>query len=131
MSSGARLCDVPGRTRARTVMLCERRRSCWLQTGSRTPRSRSDSRVRARRCRSGEYGSARRVSRVLRRDRRPGGRGAFHPAQVAEVKALACELPAQTGVPLSRWSAAELAVEAVKRGIVATVAAITIWRWLR
>jgi hypothetical protein len=49
---------------------------------------------------------------------------------VAEVKALACELPAQTGVPLSRWSAAELAVEAVKRGIVATIAAITVWRWL-
>ena len=49
---------------------------------------------------------------------------------MAEVKALACELPAQTGVPLSRWSAAELAVEAVKRGIVATIAAVTIWRWL-
>jgi hypothetical protein len=49
---------------------------------------------------------------------------------VAEVKALACELPAQTGVPLSRWSAAELAVEAVKRGIVAQIAAVTIWRWL-
>jgi hypothetical protein len=49
---------------------------------------------------------------------------------VAEVKALACELPAQTGVPLSRWSAAELAIEAVKRGIVAQIAAVTIWRWL-
>jgi hypothetical protein len=49
---------------------------------------------------------------------------------VAEVKALACELPAQTGVPLSRWSAAELALEAVKRGIVAQIAAITVWRWL-
>ncbi len=59
------------------------------------------------------------------------GRGVFPPAQRAEVKALACELPAETGVPLSRWSAAELAREAVKRGIVATVAAITIWRWLR
>jgi hypothetical protein len=49
---------------------------------------------------------------------------------VAEVKALACELPAQTGVPVSRWSAAELAREAVKRGIVAQIAAVTIWRWL-
>jgi hypothetical protein len=49
---------------------------------------------------------------------------------VAEVKALACELPAQTGVALSRWSAAELAREAVERGIVATIAAVTIWRWL-
>jgi hypothetical protein len=66
----------------------------------------------------------------LRSDHGRVGRGVFPPAQVAEVKALACELPAQTGVPLSRWSGAELAVEAVKRGIVATVAAVTIWRWL-
>jgi hypothetical protein len=49
---------------------------------------------------------------------------------VAEVKALACELPATSGVPLSRWSAAELARQAVERGIVARVSAITIWRWL-
>jgi hypothetical protein len=67
----------------------------------------------------------------LRRDRGRVGRGVFPPAQVAEVKALACELPAEKGVPLSRWSSAELAREAVKRGIVATIAAITIWRWLR
>ena len=62
---------------------------------------------------------------------RPGRPRRFSPAQVAEVKALACELPAEQGVPLSRWSSAELAREAIKRGIVATVAAITIWRWLR
>ena len=69
--------------------------------------------------------------RGLRSDHGRVGRGVFPPAQVAEVKALACELPAEQGVPLSRWSSAELAREAVKRGIVATVAAITIWRWLR
>jgi hypothetical protein len=67
----------------------------------------------------------------LRRDRGRVGRGVFPPAQVAEVKALACELPAEKGVPLSRWSSAELAREAVIRGIVATIAAVTIWRWLR
>jgi hypothetical protein len=43
---------------------------------------------------------------------------------------MACALPAERGVPLSRWSSAELVVEAVKRGIVATIAAVTIWRWL-
>jgi len=36
---------------------------------------------------------------------------------------MACALPAEQGVPLSRWSSAELALEAVKRGIVATIAA--------
>ena len=49
------------------------------------------------------------------------GRGVpsrFPPAEVAEVKALACELPAQTGRALSRWSAAELAREAVARRVV-------------
>jgi hypothetical protein len=54
----------------------------------------------------------------------------FPPAQVAEVKALACELPAERGVPLSRWSSAEIAREAVKRGIVAEVSGATVWRWL-
>jgi DDE superfamily endonuclease len=49
---------------------------------------------------------------------------------VVQVKALACELPAETGVPLSRWSAPELAVEAVNRGIVAAVSASTVRRWL-
>ena len=60
----------------------------------------------------------------------PGGRGRFPPTQIAEVKALACELPAQTGRPISRWSAAELAREAVARGIVCQVSGTTVWRWL-
>ena len=63
---------------------------------------------------------------------RPGSAAAFFPsARVAEVKALACELPVERGVSLSRWSSAVLAREAITRGIVATVAAITVWRWLR
>jgi hypothetical protein len=70
------------------------------------------------------------VSRGLRRDLGRVGRGVFAPAQVAEFKARACELPAEQGVALSRWSSAELAREAVKRGIVASIAAVTIWRWL-
>jgi hypothetical protein len=58
------------------------------------------------------------------------GRGRFPPIEIAEVKALACELPAQTGRSLSRWSAAELAREAVARGIVCSVSGTTVWRWL-
>ena len=58
------------------------------------------------------------------------GRGRFPPAEIAEVKALACELPATSGRPLSRWSAAELAREAVARGIVCQVSGTTVWRWL-
>jgi hypothetical protein len=46
------------------------------------------------------------------------------------VKALACELPASSGVPLSRWSAAEVAREAIERGLVAEISGTTVWRWL-
>ena len=60
----------------------------------------------------------------------PGARRLFPPAQVAEVKALACELPSEKGVPLSRWSTAEIAHEAVQRGIVAEISGATVWRWL-
>ena len=49
---------------------------------------------------------------------------------VLTVKALACELPAETGVPLSRWSAPDLAVEAVARGVVESISASTVRRWL-
>jgi hypothetical protein len=47
-----------------------------------------------------------------------------------EVKALACELPATSGVPLSRWSAGEVAREAIDRGLVAKISGTTVWRWL-
>jgi hypothetical protein len=46
------------------------------------------------------------------------------------VKALACELPATSGVPLSRWSTAEVAREAIDRGLVAEISGTTVWRWL-
>jgi DDE superfamily endonuclease len=46
------------------------------------------------------------------------------------VIALACALGAETGLPLSRWSASELAREAVTRGLVEQISGVTVWRWL-
>jgi hypothetical protein len=43
---------------------------------------------------------------------------------------MACALPSEKGVPLARWSAAELAREAVTRGIVEQISGVTVWRWL-
>jgi hypothetical protein len=43
---------------------------------------------------------------------------------------MACSLPAEQGVPLSRWSASELAREAIGRGIVEQISGVTVWRWL-
>jgi hypothetical protein len=47
-----------------------------------------------------------------------------------EVKALACELPKELGVPFSRFSCADIAEQAVQRGIVASISGATVWRWL-
>jgi hypothetical protein len=42
----------------------------------------------------------------------------------------ACQLPAETGTPLSRWSCPELARGAVSRGIAEALSAFTVRRWL-
>ena len=47
-----------------------------------------------------------------------------------QVKAIACELPATLGVPLSRLSSADIVREAQRSGIVATLSNKTVWRWL-
>lgn len=77
---------------------------------------------RKRFCREGLPGLA---------DRPRSGRPRVFPATVvAEVKALACELPAQAEVPLARWSCPELAREAVARGVCEQVSTSTVRRWL-
>ena len=64
-------------------------------------------------------------------DRRRSGRPPrFTPVQSAEVKALACQLPAETGVPLSRWSCPDLAGEVTGRGIAPAMSASTVRRIL-
>ena len=60
---------------------------------------------------------------------RSGRPPAFTAADRAEVIALACALPAGSGVPLSRWSGPELARELGLRCQLA-VSASTISRWL-
>ena len=54
----------------------------------------------------------------------------FPPEVVVQVKAIACELPAKLGLPLSRLSAADIVREAQRSGIVATLSDKTVWRWL-
>ena len=65
------------------------------------------------------------------RDRpRPGRLRVFAAAVIAEVKAIACELPATRGVPLGRWSLAELRAEVIASGLAAAVSTSTVRRWL-
>lgn len=49
---------------------------------------------------------------------------------VVEIKALACELPTERGLPFSRLSCRDIAQEAAAQGIVASVSGTTVWRWL-
>jgi transposase len=51
-------------------------------------------------------------------------------AERAEVCALACQLPAATGVPLARWSCPELAAELASRGLTGPVSASSVRRIL-
>jgi len=54
----------------------------------------------------------------------------FTPVQRAEVKAMACQLPATYGIPLSRWSCPELAVELIAAGVAPAMSASTVRRIL-
>lgn len=56
-------------------------------------------------------------------------RAVFPPEQVAEVKALACQLPVTHGLPLGRFSRTELHRLVVERGL-SEASASTVWRWL-
>ena len=62
--------------------------------------------------------------------KRPGRPRGFTAPVVAEVKAIACELPATRGVPLSRWSLKELRQEVIASGLVEDVSTTTLGRWL-
>src|SRR5258708_1812924 len=47
--------------------------------------------------------------------------GLFPPDLVVQIKALACELPAKFGLPLSRWSTDDLFRQVCQNGIVPTI----------
>jgi hypothetical protein len=51
----------------------------------------------------------------------PVAPGSFPPGLVVRVKAIACELPAKLGLPLSRWSLAELGAHVRRCSLFATV----------
>ena len=59
-----------------------------------------------------------------------GVRPIFPPEVVLEVKALACQLPKDLGLPFSRFTHDEIARQAVLHGIVASISGATVWRWL-
>src|ERR1043166_3825959 len=62
---------------------------------------------------------------------RPGAPTTFSAEQWCQIIALACEPPEASGRPLSHWTPRELADEACKRGIVATISKRHVGRFLK
>ena len=62
---------------------------------------------------------------------RSGAPATITPEQICAVVALACERPEDGGVPISQWSASDLAREAVRRGIVTSISPRSVGRFLK
>jgi hypothetical protein len=67
---------------------------------------------------------------ALRRSLEAGVKPAFPPSLVVQVKALACELPHNLGLPLSRLSIEQIRQHVISQGLVAEISGATLWRWL-
>ena len=68
---------------------------------------------------------------VLADAKRSGAPVTFTPEQVCRIVALACEDPREdSGRPITHWSSAELADEAIERGIVQSISARSVGRFL-
>jgi transposase len=70
------------------------------------------------------------IEQVLSDEPRPGNPGKFTPEQITQILALACEPPEKSGRPITHWTACELADEAQKRGIVPSISASQVNRYL-
>jgi putative transposase len=71
------------------------------------------------------------VEEVLVDEPRSGKPATFTPEQICQIVALACEDPREElGRPISHWSTTELADEAIKRGIVESISARSVGRFL-
>jgi transposase len=66
----------------------------------------------------------------LEDDPRPGRPRRFSPVDHATVIAIACELPAQHDVPLSRFSLADIKDAIYQQNALLNISKSTIWRWL-
>ena len=62
--------------------------------------------------------------------KRCGRPAVFTAVQVAQVKALACTPPQGSGLPLTKWSCPELALQAVSGGVCENISPSTVRRWL-
>lgn len=72
----------------------------------------------------------RRAWTASKTDQGAADRALFPPQNIVEIKALACELPRTLKLPFSRLSHADIANEAMARGLVLSISIRTVWRYL-
>jgi hypothetical protein len=116
--------------RHRIVMLCEPKSSSYQLRVSPIRKSVNDSICRDKLCRNGENVSLTSAWLDSRKGHGAGDPALFPPEIIVAVKALACQLPKQLGLPFSRFTHDQIARQAEKHGIVASISGKTIWRWL-
>jgi transposase len=71
------------------------------------------------------------IEEVLSDLPRSGCPGKFTAEQVTQVLAVACEPPEDSGRPVTHWTPRELAAEVTKRGIVESISARHVGRFLK
>jgi putative transposase len=71
------------------------------------------------------------IAAILADEPRPGAPATFAPEAIVQIMALACEDPKATALPISHWTPQELAQEAVRRGIVASISPRSVGRFLK
>jgi transposase len=76
-------------------------------------------------------GAGEAVGQRLQDAPRSGAPATITPEQTCAIVALACERPDDGAVPISHWSAGDLARQAVRRGIVASISARSVGRILK
>jgi putative transposase len=62
---------------------------------------------------------------------RPGTPATYSPEQICAIVALACESPAESGVPLTHWTQQAIAEEAMRRGIAPAVSQRAVGHFLK
>jgi putative transposase len=67
----------------------------------------------------------------LRDAYRSGTPPKFSAEQVVQIVAIACESPEASGYPISQWSAKEVRLEAIRRGIVEDISERQVGRFLK
>jgi len=71
------------------------------------------------------------LEQALSDEPRPGTPPQFSPQQVTAIVALACQDPQLSGYSFEHWTPSDLAREAIKRGIVTSISAASISRFLK